>query len=153
MKAITREERNKLPFWEMPARKELNVPLLRKVLEHIEDLALLNSMDEQWDQETWMRIIQDEETREMCGTACCFGGWTCILTGASPIFYKNSILVNGEYDSTQIVTPDMRIANVSDYAQWELGLSSGQAAVLFGGSNSLETIRGYVEALIEGREI
>ena len=47
-----------------PAR--INVPLLRKVMEHIE------AHPEEWDQETWVST---------CETKACFAGWACWLSG------------------------------------------------------------------------
>lgn len=64
-----------------------NAELAWRVLDHID------AHPEQWDQESWA-------TKNDCGTAACFAGWTCLLSGDKPVW---SEWANVE-DSTAYVT-------------------------------------------------
>jgi hypothetical protein len=53
---------------------ELNEKLIACVLRHIEE------HQEEYDQNVWCVIRDEQEDGEMCGTAGCFAGWTCLLS-------------------------------------------------------------------------
>lgn len=109
----------------MPDELKVNVPLLRKTLEHITEHP------EEWDQVVWAR-----KTR--CGTACCVAGTAVLIAGHE---------INWDDHAHAILNPDASRAYRTMTGEWieevakrELGLSAGQAASLFLATNSLETL-------------
>jgi len=66
-----------------PSEPLPNVPLLRKVREHIE------AHPEEWRQNDW-RTVRD------CGTAYCFAGWACQIDGGEWIL-DSSWIDGGEW--------------------------------------------------------
>lgn len=127
----------------------LNVELLDRVMEEIEkswekqkmvaaemgvdrDLILREEMARAIGGDIWCQTTWATETS--CGTAMCFAGWTTHLSG----------LACNNYDD-QTVLWNGRSTHISDAARVLLGLSDVQAANLFGGGNTLDTIRLLVE--------
>lgn len=103
----------------------INVPLLRKVLEHITEHP------EEWNQATWAR-----ETA--CGSVCCVAGHAAVMTGHT-LKYE---------DGRAYVTTDGR--SIMEVAAEELGLGDTQAINLFDGSNRLSTLWSYASHLTRG---
>lgn len=100
--------------------REINVPLLRKLLEHI------TAHPDEWDQQTWGR----ESQQSACGTALCVAGHAAHSLGHPLVWdkaanYVAHCLVDGEVRS---------IPSVATHA---LGLSNRDAAHLFSGGNTL----------------
>lgn len=108
-----------------------NVPLLRKVLEHIE------AHPEEWDQGTWR-----------CETAMCFAGHAADIAGAQWVGKGKYLLADPDIDppekirSTGVTTASARAVQV-------LGITWEQANGLFVGSNTLDDLRRIVGELIE----
>lgn len=82
-----------------------NLPLLRKVLDHID------AHPDQWNQNLFFAT----DTASSCGTVCCVAGWTAKLT--SDLWVEGEELSSGEH--------------VEVYAKRELGLGRDEARDLF----------------------
>lgn len=121
----------------------INVPLLRKTMEHIE------AHPEEWEQGRWRRRVQRPT---FCGTAYCFAGTAAKLNGAE---WRNPPPPEGADDygcqNHMIVTPD-GVRPVDVYARKILGLDSAQAFRLFEEFNTLDDLRRIVGELIEDAE-
>lgn len=119
----------------LPTRT-INVPLLRKVLEHI------TAHPEEWDQEVWAK----KTTENSCGTACCVAGWTAVFSGHSLVWDEGEALAVRRPDdwngltgfSPTGITADL--VHISYLAREELGLDDGAACALFAGGNSLSRL-------------
>jgi hypothetical protein len=81
-----------------------NAALAYRVLDHID------ANPEQWHQDVWI------ESPTECGTAACFAGWVCLLSGEKPDYvngaqYSTASLVSG------IPVPDraMQLLGASRY--------------------------------------
>lgn len=112
----------------------INVPLLRKTLEHIE------AHPEEWDQLTWR-----------CETAMCFAGHAADLTGAQWVGSGKYITADPAIDHPLDIWSS-GVTSASARAQTVLGLDEDQAAWLFAGSNTLDDLRCIVGELIEQAE-
>jgi hypothetical protein len=105
----------------------INVPLLRKSLEHI------TAHPEQWEQHSW--AVQTES----CGTQFCLAGWAVSLAGhdiewGEPDEFGERFAdgVIGEYDS--LGNPE----SVENVARRELGFTANnRGGYMFFGSNTL----------------
>jgi hypothetical protein len=104
---------------------EVNVPLLRKTLEHI------TAHPKEWDQRWWA-------SRSDCGTAYCMAGW------AVRFAHPNAVAVNyvdtGYSDGTQAaqhVVIDGERHDIERAARRELGLSETEGNELFAPYNSI----------------
>jgi hypothetical protein len=103
----------------------INVPLLRKTLEHI------STDPARWDQACWAR-------RSDCATTCCLAGHALILAGGTLDFEGHSDLQVDEHTETgHGYGRDGRHGLIEYLAQAELGLDTDQAARLFHGENTL----------------
>lgn len=132
-----------------------NVPLLRKVMEHIEENP------EEWDQHHWLRrranlrrprvvAANIEEQRQevlSCGTAYCFAGHTAFMTGWEPIFSPNALSFNGEN-----MQKDGKSLYVGAIARIELDLSPEDADRLFRATNTRRDLRALVNKYIAEEE-
>ncbi len=101
----------------------LDVPLLRKTMEHITDHP------EEHDQEKWL-----------CGSFACFAGRAAVLAGATDL---------GDGRVRGILGDRIEDKHVSDYAQRLLGLTDGEAARLFSAYNDAWDLAGMVDHLVE----
>lgn len=93
----------------------LNIPLLRKVMEHIE------AHPDEWDQEAWA-------ARTPCGTTYCFAGIAVVMSGHDLMWtpgYMKSHWVEQDVSTT-------RGEHIQEVAMRELGLSLDQASAIFG---------------------
>lgn len=88
----------------------VNVPLLRKAVEWVEEQALLPMHLREWDQAHW------------CGTRCCVAGWVALHEGWSRTKLES------------VVTKDGRSRTVDEVASKALGLTEPQAIGLFLGT-------------------
>ena len=129
---------------------EVNIPLLRKGLEWVEEQDALPEIDREWNQRDWItsplfrslalvyqrgRFSSPEAHKRAarqvaphCGTAYCFAGYIAQLENER---YANQIEVDG--------------VDVGDFAQEVLGLTQDQANELFEGDNTAEMIREICE--------
>lgn len=120
-----------------------NLPLLRKVLDHID------AHPDEWYQQDWG--IQPTEYAECtghdiealpapaCGTAFCIAGHAAIMSGARPLWR------NGKMND--VCTPAGAVVGTGDYAAEVLGLTSDEDVALFDEWNSRETIQRHAEAI------
>lgn len=136
----------------------LNVPLLRKTMEHIEE----NLAD--WAQNQWVgtarrwvntsneipevkrhgeHVYQREEFTVTCGTTFCFAGHAAHLAGWSPVWLEDL-----KRFSDRMMEKDGVERETEFIAMEELGLSIQEAGALFHGSNSLTRLRLQVDRLI-----
>lgn len=141
--------------------KDINVPLLRKVMEHIE------SHPEEWDQGMWVTGVRTltyrsgevvrtypmqtlpyyrTEPPAFCGTAFCFAGHVAHMTGWNPIWRGT------HFDRQRMHHPVHGDADVETLAREELGISAGAAEALFNANNSMFHLQEIVAALIEAAE-
>lgn len=148
---------------------ELNVPLLRKVMEYIDEhpedweqgswathvpvrVDRLESLDAQgvlrWPKEQFTEEVELFDHRYACKTAYCFAGHAAVMSGAT--FKKiNVITWNGEL----VTTPEGKTMHVRSYAKKILGLTDTQASALFFGGHSRRSLRRLVNELIETGDI
>ncbi len=105
---------------------ELNKPLLEQVMTHINDHPDVH------DQENWVINPDqyDPSNIENCGTAACFAGWACLLSG------HTSKTVDVESKAVEL-----------------LGLDWDDAAVLFYSENTREDLNLMVKDLMNGEEL
>ncbi len=115
----------------------INVPLLRKTMEHIE------AHPEEWDQRHW--AIQKEE----CGTAFCFAGTAIQLSGEKRWQWDWHPICNEAtlHDTVQ----DCQVS-IAETARKLLGLRAHQASDLFEANNTLPELRRQVTRLIAEEE-
>jgi len=97
-----------------------NAQLAYRVLDQID------AHPELWDQGVW--IIRKNGD---CGTAGCFAGWACLLSGASPYF-------DGDRPVTAYVMQDGVMARVEHLAEDLLGIDDG--GELFDTANTREDL-------------
>lgn len=110
---------------------EPNVPLLRKVWEHVKDEP------QDFNQRTWV-----DSTGE-CGTSYCFAGHTLVMAGRTLTHDLFSMYLDGVAVSH---------VEVREAAARELGLEQEVADELFWGRNDLAEIRDQVSMII-GEEL
>lgn len=90
---------------ELTPKNEINIPLLRKAIEWIEEQDALPREVRQWDQGNW--VTPESDRVEMgyapgCGTAYCVAGW--IAKEIHPeLADTNEALIDGKFVSTQQV--------------------------------------------------
>jgi len=109
---------------------EVNVPLLRKALEHI------TAHPEEWDQTQWAQ-------QTSCGTACCVAGHVALMTGHEIDFGRVDVY-------SEMVTHTTTGRYIEDVARYELGLTSDQSRILFDEMNRLPTLWAYAKHLSNG---
>lgn len=115
---------------------EINVPLLRKAVEWVEEQNALPLTTRQWDQTSWVtpeqiRIV-DDNLAAGCGTAYCVAGW--LAAQQHPELMHSSCAIVG----------DMKLHS-SDVARELLGITDDQADVLFASTNSAADVRRAAE--------
>lgn len=144
----------------------VNVPLLRKTMEYIDEHPL------EWRQDNWMtplsphlaqiaacyskadlarefgvthqELEQLQETGNWCGSACCFAGWAVELTPEAKPLVADFHLTGFEYDGEDW--------DIADLAKDLLGLSDSEANVLFCETNTRENLHEIVDRLIAKEE-
>lgn len=103
------------------AEHGVNVPLLRKTLEHITEHP------EEWDQTWW------------CGTSCCVAGLVALAEG----WQRTNVF-------SARVRRDGEERFVSQVAREALGLTPAAADRLFDGGNSLRELWAHADQLTDG---
>lgn len=114
-----------------------NLPLLRKVLDHID------AHPDEWYQATWG--IQTE--RSACGTAFCIAGHAIAMSGEHVVSFDSggSMLVDGE---DYIVVEGVGEVEAPEYIGSRLlGLTSEEADDLFAGNCTREAVQRHAEAI------
>lgn len=112
---------------------DINVPLLRKTLEHI------TAHPEEWNQDVWAK-------RTECGTACCLAGTALAIQGYEFDWDNNGPLMSLLGESFWLT--DGR--GIDEAAIEELGLTNDEADRLFDGDNSLHTLWSLAEDFTDG---
>lgn len=118
-----------------PAERAINVPLLRKTLEHIE------AHPREWNQKTWR-----------CETGFCFAGWAVELTGGRWVTYGNGLypyVLAEDDDPPEHVDYDGEV-ECAYRAERILGLTGQEAQYLFHSENTLDDLRRIVADLCGG---
>lgn len=121
----------------------------------LETLEYIKTHPQQWDQSVWgiwtdevtghpevIESIVSVEEINSCGSAFCFAGHAALRTGFPPPPKVNNAMwtdSNGRF--------------VDDHARTVLGLTWGQADVLFSPENSMDNLETLVTAIIENPEI
>lgn len=105
----------------------VNVPLLRKTLEHI------TAHPEEWDQSSWAVKTPD------CGTQYCLAGHVVTLQGMEVEWDDNDADGDDEIGS-DCIAPDGELISIEAQARIDLGLSRDQSYHLFHGNNSLRML-------------
>lgn len=100
-----------------------NLPLLRKVLDHID------AHPEEWRQEVWV-------SKTPCGTAHCIAGHAVVLSG-------------GQFVTLNRVRIGEKVQNVHNVAADLLGLDDRTADDLFDAGNTREDIQRIAERIAE----
>lgn len=131
--------------------REPNAELAYKVLDYI------RAHPEEWDQRTWY-------TKNMCGTAACFAGWSVILAGGKIVDVATAVL-NPHYRAVIDSMPPMDIEDAANdvlgiesggvpYAARDCGCENSDCPIvhnLFGATNTLEDLEEFVEAIFGPR--
>lgn len=117
----------------------LNVPLLRKTMEHIE------AHPEEHDQCWWAR-------REDCGTTYCFAGWAVMLGDPSAVPQYAYLPGVGERKSRYEANCLTDGRSIAWTAQCLLGLDGDEARRLFLVCDTVEELRVAVDELIAAAE-
>lgn len=132
----------------------VNVPLLRKTLEVVEQEAAKMDAGEtcQWDQGEWR-----------CGTGMCFAGWAVHLDGGK---WATEELFSDHFDDL-VAEPEDRapmtpwdhvdfgvkaVTQVGERAQRILGLTNEEQQSLFAGINGIEDIRRVTSKILRRAE-
>lgn len=112
---------------------EPNLPLLRKVLDHID------AHPDEWRQSVYG--VQTEEST--CGTAFCIAGHAAVMAGAEPIWH-------GDGGMTGVTDPEGGgWVEVLDFAVGALGLTYAEATYLFDGGNTRDEVQEYAARIAE----
>jgi hypothetical protein len=109
----------------------IDVPLLRKELQHITDHP------EEWDQDIWIGRAPERS----CGTVGCLAGNTVLHSGLIPLPGMGQ-----EIDFDDFCDH----VNIATMAAILLGLTRAQANFLFSGKNSLYDLWYYASVFTEG---
>jgi hypothetical protein len=102
-----------------------DVPLLRKLVEWVEEQDKLPPEQKEWNQGEWI------DRFAVCGTAYCSAGY-----------------IGQMLDERYKLNPYVMGIHVSRFAAINLGLNSRQASCLFNGANSAAAIRGIVTNIV-----
>lgn len=140
---------------------EVDIPLLRKVVEWVDEQDKIPEIDREWLQRTWHAASHDhalhlashlpnvdydlvrslaDVLQPHCGTAYCAAGYVAHLDG----MLKDN-------DNAFVSQPDHPDADddgeisISQYAKERLGLTETQAAAMFNGANTAAQVRHYAE--------
>ena len=118
----------------------LNLPLLRKTVEHIHLPGV-------WDQSTWMHTSERTE----CGTAGCLAGWAVELSGRYELIFER----HEETNDPVLYVEKVRDLDTGEeefletVAIRELGLTDDEGEYLFDGSNSMADILHLCSSIAE----
>lgn len=106
-----------------------NAELAYRVLDQIDARPELH-------EQLWWFTITD------CGTAGCFAGWTCMLSGDKPSTNGGPPihLLNVGDEASYALRPDGQVEYVSDRARALLGIDESLGRSLFAASNTREEL-------------
>lgn len=109
-----------------------NVELLERTMQHISDHP------ENHAQEMWF-------SENDCGTAACFAGWACLLSGLEA--------VNAGCRSAEVTTPHGVHGVAAVEAKKLLGITHDEADIIFDANNSADMLRLMVKDLANGDDL
>ena len=109
----------------------LDVPLLEKGRDWVNDQAQLPLRESQWNQEDWV-------TTASCGTAFCFAGYVGFMLAGDAL----------DHDTQKVTLNDGSEIHVAFFAQYWLGLNGDQERALFYGGNEPGDINRAVDHLV-----
>lgn len=115
---------------------DVNVPLLRKAVEWVEEQAALPDVDREWNQEFWYLPAGSHFAETGCGTTYCVAGYVALVSGWKPFDFH---MAEDEL-SKQVV-------DVPLIARQLLGIDLFQAEELFRAYNTAADVRGVAEAI------
>src|SRR6478609_3488156 len=110
-----------------------NLPLLRKVLEHID------AHPEEWRQDSWAT----RTSASACGTAFCFAGHAVVLAGGELLWDKETGV------AFEVTMPDGSTSRIAAAAREALGLTCVEASDLFYAVNARQTVQFLAEAIAD----
>lgn len=108
-----------------------NAELAYRVLDQID------AHPELWRQDWWL-------TKADCGTAACFAGWACILSGDTPRLVEPDDFED-QVEFSYVTSPGDAPIHVNERATELLGIAPNQSRVLFDGLNNRRHLGEYVE--------
>lgn len=120
-----------------------NLPLLRKVLDHID------AHPNEWYQSEWgirtdsYPLTFIDGNAPACGTAFCIAGHAAVMSGATPVWGEEGNL-------SYIRPPGGGFADVQEFARKALGLTHDEASSLdglFAAENDRDEIQRHAEAI------
>jgi hypothetical protein len=114
-----------------------NAELAYAVLDHID------AHPEQWRQGWWL-------TKLDCGTAACFAGWACILSGDKPVL-DDPDEDGDEIEFSLVELVDGSKAHIEERAAQLLGIGPDRAYNLFSADNSRKDLDGKVATIFGPR--
>jgi hypothetical protein len=88
-------------------------------------------------------------TKTACGTAACFAGTACILSGMKPDFSVRE----HNYGNISYYVQEDRARWVKPIATDLLGISEEDSEVLFHAHNTVEELKLYVKDLLNGEHL
>lgn len=128
-------------------RERVNIPLLRKGVEWVEEQASLSDSQSQWIQNSWVTPESDRveqyDAASGCGSAYCFAGWVAAqrypeLADQATAFVNGQRLWSEDVAANELGLPNPYEAR----AFWKDGMPS-----LFHPRNTSEDIRRIAEEL------
>jgi len=107
-----------------------------------------------WNQQQW--VTGYNTAGQSCGTAGCFAGWRCFLDGFTEVDQMGIsvsdktgfVLQPTDYSRADFLDP----RTIPGHAAEVLGLDRDQAMILFEASNTLEDLKGIVDAICANDE-
>lgn len=125
----------------------MNIDLLRKAVQWAQ--AESEKEDSQWDQSDWARgVLTGEEVGHhavLCGTSFCIAGWVCHEAGDRFVIKKDDWVSASTY---RVLPKDAAfVEHVRDRAVELLGISYGEAELLFDGSNGIKAVERFAAAI------
>lgn len=115
----------------------INVPLLRKTLEHI------TAHPDEWDQDIWAE-------RTPCGTVACLAGTAVLLQGFELDFYESECDCGCREGTTASYVISDPPQTIQEVARTTLGLTEDQADDLFESDNTLRDLWAYANSFTNG---
>ena len=110
-----------------------NLPLLRKVLEHVD------AHPDEWNQHAWGM----QTSRSACGTAFCIAGHAAVMAGLTPVWKRTG----DETFMHSVVDADGNEVFVAYAAQDALGLTGAEQEQLFWLYNSRADVQTVAERI------
>lgn len=120
-----------------------NIPLLRKMVEWVEEQAQLTE-NREWYQAAWIVVPSEyswlrDEAENWCGTAYCVAGKVALMDGWKPATFRSGM--------TYAVTKDGEYREVKEVAAGLLGIPGHGSHPLFRGNNTAADIRRIAEEI------